>query len=93
MYCVLRSAEIYPYSHSVGKIKLDQYIAISIADGSNHILRPAGIIYYDDSHFTCRIVTEIGMLYYHDGLTTVYVHMKVTYLLLMQRIYGPLKGG
>ncbi|KAF8883853.1 hypothetical protein BD779DRAFT_1443555, partial [Infundibulicybe gibba] len=29
-----------------------------------------GIIYFGSSHFTCRIITEDGISWYHDGVDT-----------------------
>lgn len=33
-----------------------------------YILR--GVIYFGDDHFTCRIVNEDGLVWYHDGIAT-----------------------
>lgn len=33
-----------------------------------YVLR--GVIYFDNEHFTERVVTSTGMIWYHDGLLT-----------------------
>ena len=30
----------------------------------------AGLIYWDKSHFTCRMLAKTGEVYYNDGMTT-----------------------
>ncbi|KAI0090052.1 hypothetical protein BDY19DRAFT_870617, partial [Irpex rosettiformis] len=32
--------------------------------------RLAGIIYFGDFHFTCRIIDNEGMIWYNDGIQT-----------------------
>ncbi|KAF8891013.1 hypothetical protein BD779DRAFT_1401571, partial [Infundibulicybe gibba] len=38
--------------------------------GRRHKFILRGIVYFGSSHFTSRILTEEGMLWYHDGINT-----------------------
>ena len=43
---------------------------MTVVDGQEVILRLRGIIYHGDNHFTSRIFSHTGKVWFHDGITT-----------------------
>jgi len=37
-------------------------------DQSSYVLK--GVVYYAHNHFTCRVITNSGMIWFHDGIFT-----------------------
>ena len=55
---------------SIGStLSLDPVLQIS-CDNSHVCYNLRGIIYYDNSHFTVRVVTSTGFIWFHDGIFT-----------------------
>ena len=55
----------YPYT----KIKTSHKIKIKI-NNTNTLLYLKGIVYYGGNHFTCRIISKDGKIWFNDGITT-----------------------
>ena len=55
----------YPYCNMKTSHKLN-----IVADGQEVQLRLRGIIYHGDNHFTSRIFSPTGQVWFHDGMTT-----------------------
>jgi hypothetical protein len=45
-----------------------QFQSVIAETSVTYLLR--GVLYYGDNHFTCRIVSEDGMTWFHDGIAT-----------------------
>ena len=44
---------------------------VTIGDTSRKVTyKLRGLIYWDKSHFTCRMIGKAGEVYYNDGMTT-----------------------
>ena len=44
---------------------------VSIVEKSDKVTyKVGGLIYWDKSHFTCRMLGKTGEVYYNDGMTT-----------------------
>ena len=44
---------------------------VTIGDSSRKVTyKLRGLIYWDKSHFTCRMIGKAGEVYYNDGITT-----------------------
>ncbi|KAF8871882.1 hypothetical protein BD779DRAFT_1451485 [Infundibulicybe gibba] len=41
-----------------------------LVDGRQHSYALRGIVYHGDNHFTARVVTVEGRVWYHDGMVT-----------------------
>ena len=50
-------------------LSLDPVLWIS-CDNSRIRYNLRGIIYYDNQHFTERVITSTGMIWFHDGIFT-----------------------
>ena len=54
---------------STSTLTLDPVISISCDNSQiRYVLR--GVIYFDNHHFTERVITSTGMIWYHDGIFT-----------------------
>ncbi|KAJ7452026.1 hypothetical protein FB451DRAFT_1051022, partial [Mycena latifolia] len=51
------------------RVVLDRLIKLRCADRTA-VLRLRGVIYYGAAHFTARIITAGGVMWFHDGLAT-----------------------
>ena len=49
--------------------KLSSQVTIG-EDGNKVVYKVRGLIYWDKSHFTCRMIGKSNEVYYHDGMTT-----------------------
>jgi hypothetical protein len=52
-----------------GMTGFDSELTIEVG-GSRHAYSLRGVIYYAGEHFTARVVTKTGMVWYHDGIFT-----------------------
>jgi len=50
-------------------IQIDRHISIEIKD-TEYVYNLVGIVYYGSDHFTARIISEDGQIWFHDGVTT-----------------------
>ena len=49
--------------------KLPATLRITTSNGqSPYVLK--GVVYYAHNHFTCRVITNSGMIWFHDGIFT-----------------------
>lgn len=53
----------YPYMNIETSHKIQ-----FVVNGGSATLHLKGIIYYEENHFTCRIISADGQMWYHDGL-------------------------
>ena len=54
---------------NVSTLSLDPVLWI-LCDNTRICYNLRGIIYYDNHHFTERVVTSTGMIWFHDGIFT-----------------------
>ena len=45
-------------------------LVLTTADGQQTTYKLRGVMYYSENHFTSRFITEMGSVWYHDGLST-----------------------
>ena len=49
---------------------LDKQIRVTGKNGRTNVLQLRGLIYYGGNHFTSRLVTNKGKVWFHDRITT-----------------------
>ena len=38
-------------------------------DGIQYLFKLRGVIYFSQNHFTSRVITQSGQIWFHDGMT------------------------
>ncbi|KAJ7246209.1 hypothetical protein C8J57DRAFT_1081696 [Mycena rebaudengoi] len=54
---------------STNRVSIDQVLKLHCNDRLN-VIHLRGIVYYAELHFTSRIITPSGDIYFHDGIST-----------------------
>ena len=70
------------------QLQIDYTFCIYI-NNERHIYELQGIVYYGDSHFTARIISNNGMIWFHDGIATC---QSLEYESTFQNFHGSLKS-
>jgi hypothetical protein len=70
------------------QLQIDYTFSIYI-NNEIHIYELWGIVYYGDSHFTAHVISNNGMIWFHDGIAT---SQSLEYESTFQNFHGSLKS-
>ena len=61
---------VIAFDLSQNPISLLESIVITTVNGDRMTYKLRGVMYHMDNHFTSRIISESGLMWYHDGILT-----------------------